>query len=119
MALAAGTELLELGAVGGELAALRIDDLGRGLSHEAVVGELALRALDLGAQRVAPLRDAPPDLLRVDLLRREDLHRAHRGDRLLAAACGTVERDPRQAAHELVRNGLRRDPRREDRPRRD
>ncbi len=42
-------ELLELCAVGGELLALGLDDLGRRVRDEALVAELALAALDLAA----------------------------------------------------------------------
>src|SRR3954447_22190699 len=75
-------ELLQLSPVARELGSLRLDYVRRGPLDEAGVGELALRARHLRLEGVAPLGDRPADLLGVDLVRREDLHRPEGGQRL-------------------------------------
>src|SRR4051812_18745890 len=66
-------QLLQLLAKALELVALRLDHCGRRLLHEALVGQLALGALDLRLERDAPLCPAPLGALHVDRLRRQDL----------------------------------------------
>src|SRR5688500_6578334 len=63
-----GLKFLELLAVGLQLFAFGLHHLARGLRHEALVGELALAALHLGAKLCRASPDPLPHLRGVDVV---------------------------------------------------